>query len=328
MRIAVGVDIGGTNIKTIVVTEEGRLLAHRSYPTHHKGDSLSFKDQIIGILKEVLSEEQLRNISSGASGVDDIAGVGFGVAGLVDSRAGIVIESPNIPEINGLNIRKVVREVFQIPVAVNNDVNTCAYGEKWCGAGSELDTFIVIALGTGLGGGFIYRGALFEGAFEIGHMVIEPKGLFCTCGRSGCLESYASGRAIVERATTALEKGTESMLSKCCDGNFYKITPEDIYKAALDGDNLSRELFRPLGHYLGLGIANLVNLLSPEAVIIGGGLVGAWDLFIEELEKEVSKRSFKPLSSKVKIMKALLNKECGAVGAAGLAFQAAEISPQ
>jgi glucokinase len=326
MKIAVGVDIGGTNIKTVVVSGEGKILSSLSHPTPGKEDKVALKDLMVGVLKEIINEDYLNKISSSEAGINDIAGIGFGIAGLIDSKEGVVIESPNIPNINGLNIKKIFEKEFPFPVVVNNDANICAYGEKWGGTGKDFDNFIVLTLGTGLGGGFIYRGELYEGAFEIGHMVIEPNGLFCTCGSSGCLESYASGRAIVERATTAMEKGTESILTKCCDGNFYKITPEDIYKAALDGDNLSRELFRPLGHYLGIGIANLINLLSPEAVIIGGGLVGAWDLFIEELEKEVSKRAFKPLNARVKILKTVLNKECGSVGAAGLAFNAAKLS--
>jgi glucokinase len=326
MKLAVGVDIGGTNIKTVIVSEECKILSSLSHPTPAKEDKVVFKDLMSGVLKEIINEEYLKEISSSESGMDDLVGIGFGIAGLIDSKEGVVIDSPNIPNINGLNIKESFEKEFPFPVVVNNDVNTCAYGEKWCGTGKDFDNFIVLTLGTGLGGGFIYKGELYEGAFEVGHMVIEPNGLFCTCGSSGCLESYASGRAIVDRATTAMEKGTESILSKCCDGNFYKITPEDIYKAALDGDNLSRELFRPLGHFLGIGIANLINLLSPEAVIIGGGLVGAWDLFIEELNKEVSKRAFKPLYARVKILKTVLNKECGSIGAAGLAFNAAKHS--
>lgn len=326
MKVAIGIDIGGTNIKAVVVSEEGTLLSNQTVATPRKEDTVSVQDHLISILKDMITDTFLKKVSSGTAGVDDIAGIGFGIAGLIDSKNGVVIESPNIPDINSFRIKDHIAAEFSLPVVVHNDANACAYGEKWVGTGKEYDSFIVITLGTGLGGGFIYNGELFEGAFEIGHMIIEPNGLFCTCGRSGCLESYASGRAIVDRATTALEKGTESIMAQCCDGNFYKITPQDVYRTALDGDNLSRELFRPLGQYLGLGIANLINLLSPEAVIIGGGLVGAWDLFIDELNKEVSRRTFKPLSARVKILKTALKKECGSVGAAGLALHAAKKS--
>jgi glucokinase len=328
MKLAIGLDIGGTNIKAVVASEEGTVLSNRTYPTPGKEDKITVRALISTILKDTLNEDYIKEISSGQAGTADIFGVGFGIAGLIDSRKGIVIESPNIPQINGLEIGKEIAAEFSLPVAVNNDANACAFGEKWAGTGKDFDNFIVLTLGTGLGGGFIYRGELFEGALEIGHILVEPNGLFCTCGSSGCLESYASGRAIVDRATSALENGTESLLAQCCGGNFYKITPEDVYRSALDGDNLSRELFRPLGHYLGIGIANLINLLSPEAVIIGGGLVGAWDLFIDELKKQVSRRAFKSLSSNVQILQTALKKECGSVGAAGLAFVAAKKSAQ
>ena len=152
-------------------------------------------------------------------------------------------------------------------------------------------------------------------------MVVEPEGRFCTCGSFGCLESYASGRAVVDRVISSLEKGAKSILKDYSDGNFYKITPEEVYKAALEGDSLSREVFREVGKYLGVGTANLVNIFSPEAIIIGGGLIGAWDLFIEELKKEFLKRALKPLSNNVQILQATLKKESGSVGAAGLIFK-------
>jgi glucokinase len=149
-------------------------------------------------------------------------------------------------------------------------------------------------------------------------MTIVPSGRYCTCGSYGCLESYASGRAIVDRVVSSLEKGAESLLSQCCDGNFYKITPEIVYQTAMDGDSLSREVFREAGHFLGIGIANLINLLNLEAVIIGGGLIGAWDLFIEDIKKEIAKRAFKPLSANIEIIKSSLSHDAGSIGAAGL----------
>jgi glucokinase len=205
-----------------------------------------------------------------------------------------------------------------MPVILENDANTYAFGEKWVGAGKDYDNFVVITLGTGLGGGLIYHGTLYEGPVEIGHMTIVPSGRYCTCGSYGCLESYSSGRAIVDRAVSSLEKGADSLLSECCDGNYYKITPEIVYQIAMEGDSLSREVFREAGHFLGIGIANLINLLNLDAVIIGGGLIGAWDLFIEDIKKEIAKRAFKSLSANVKLIKSSLSHDAGAIGAAGL----------
>jgi glucokinase len=312
MRSAIGVDIGGTNIKIVHISEHGDILESIIDPTPaaHEGSSETIKNILIEIFKKIFKKNT------------NVIGIGFGIAGLIDRKNGIVIKSPNIPVINGFTVKKIFEKEFSLPVVVENDANAYAYGEKWIGTGKNLDNFAVLTLGTGLGGGIIYKGELFEGAVEIGHMVIDPdpSGRFCTCGSFGCLESYASGRAIIERAISSLEKGVESILKKCCDGNFYKITPELVYKTALEGDNLSREVFREIGRYLGVGIANLVNIFSPQAVILGGGLIAAWDLFIEEVKKEFSKRVLKPLSTDVDILKTTLKEDSGSIGAAGLIF--------
>jgi glucokinase len=265
-------------------------------------------DLLIKSLKEFL----------GTEATSGIVGIGMGVAGLIDRKNGKVIDSPNITSINNLPIRDRLEKEFSMPVILENDANTYAYGEKWVGSGKDYENFVVITLGTGLGGGLIYNGELYEGPAEIGHMTIVPSGRYCTCGSYGCLESYASGRAIVDRVVSSLEKGAESLLSQCCDGNFYKITPEIVYQTAMDGDSLSREVFREAGHFLGIGIANLINLLNLEAVIIGGGLIGAWDLFIEDIKKEIAKRAFKPLSANIEIIKSSLSHDAGSIGAAGL----------
>jgi glucokinase len=319
MRIAVGLDIGGTNIKAVIVSEDGKKVFGNKYPTPSvsEDDDLSIEEKLIGVLRGFLEESRQQGID-----ISDITAIGLGVAGIIDTKKGVVIESPNISAIDGMPIRDVFQGAFSMPVVLDNDANAYAYGERWNGAGREIDNFIVITLGTGLGGGLIYKGEIYMGALEIGHMVVEPNGRFCPCGSWGCLESYASGRAVVDRATSSLEKGTHSMLAECCGGNFYKLTPADVYKMALEGDSLSREVFKEAGQYLGIGVANLINLLSPDAVIIGGGLVGAWDLFIEELKKEVSKRAFKHLSAGTRILKSGLQDDGGAIGAAGLALRA------
>jgi glucokinase len=310
MRVAIGIDIGGTNTKFVLVSEDGKVLRNKQIPTPavSAGDTEKMDDLLIKSLKEFL----------GTEATSGIVGIGMGVAGLIDRKNGKVIDSPNITSINNLPIRDRLEKEFSMPVILENDANTYAYGEKWVGSGKDYENFVVITLGTGLGGGLIYNGELYEGPAEIGHMTIVPSGRYCTCGSYGCLESYASGRAIVDRVVSSLEKGAESLLSQCCDGNFYKITPEIVYQTAMDGDSLSREVFREAGHFLGIGIANLINLLNLEAVIIGGGLIGAWDLFIEDIKKEIAKRAFKPLSANIEIIKSSLSHDAGSIGAAGL----------
>lgn len=309
MKTAVGVDIGGTNIKLVRVSDTGEILERLVEPTPSGPSSSSENLQkvLIKAIKKIVNNE--------------VVGIGFGIAGLINREDGVVIQSPNIPGINGFPVKRVFEKEFSLPVAVENDANSYAYGEKWIGAGKDLKNFAVLTLGTGLGGGIIYKGELFEGHVEIGHIIIEPQGRFCTCGSYGCLESYASGRAIVDRTISSLERGTTSLLTACCEGNFYKVTPEIIYKTALEGDNLCREVFRETGRYLGMGIVNLVNLFHLEAVIIGGGLIGAWDLFVKEVKDEFVKRALKPLTTDVKILKTTLGEDGGSIGAAGLVFQ-------
>ncbi len=321
MKLAIGIDIGGTNTKFVLASEDGKVLSSRKRPTPSvsAGDKEKMEDMLVKNLKDFLSEDPAaRLIASEAGG--NIAGIGIGIAGLIDRENGRVIQSPNISAVSNIPVKGIFEREFSVPVVLENDANIYAYGEKWVGAGKDFDNFVVLTLGTGLGGGLIYKGELYEGPVEIGHMAIVPSGRYCPCGSYGCLESYASGRAITDRAVSSLEKGTESLLSQCCEGNFYKINPEVIYAMALEGDSLSREVFREAGHFLGIGIANLINMLGPEAVIIGGGLVGAWDMFIDELKKEVSKRAFKALSANVKILKSALTKDAGSIGAAGLLF--------
>ena len=320
MKISAGIDIGGTNTKIVLASEHGKALISRQMPTPTVPDKSSEKLDALLIrnMKDFLDDSSTKKALSEASDSNAIEGIGIGVAGLIDRQNGTVLQSPNIPALDGLRLREKFEAAFSLPVVLENDANIYAYGEKWIGAGKEFDNFVMLTLGTGLGGGLIYKGDLYEGPVEIGHMTIVPSGRHCTCGSYGCLESYASGRAIVDNAISSLEKGTESKLAKCCEGNFYKITPQTVYEMALDGDTFSREVFREAGQFLGIGIANLINIFSLEAVIIGGGLIGAWELLIDEVTKQVSKRAFKALSAKVRIIKSSLAKDAGSIGAAGL----------
>lgn len=306
-------------MKFVLVSEDGKVLRSEQIPTPTVSidDKEKIDDFLVKNLREFLNTGE----------TSEIAGIGMGVAGLIDRKNGKVIESPNITAINGLLIREKLKKEFSMPVILENDANTYAYGEKWVGTGKDYDNFFVLTLGTGLGGGLIYNGELYEGPAEIGHMTIVPSGRYCTCGSYGCLESYASGRAIVERVISSLEKGAESLLSQCCDGNFYKITPEIVYQTAMEGDSLSREVFREAGQFLGIGIANLINLLNLEAIIIGGGLIGAWDMLIEGIKKEIAKRAFKPLSANVAIIKSSLTQDAGSIGAAGLLLKKTSGNP-
>lgn len=301
-RYAIGIDLGGTNLRVALVSRAG---------------------EIIKKIKEPASEEILNSFFKIADNLfsDEIAGIGLGVAGLVDSVGGRVLISPNLPAVEGINLVEEIRERFRVPVFIENDANAAAFGERWIGAGKEFSNFVLVTLGTGIGGGIIKNGRLLDVAAEIGHMTIDADGERCPCGNSGCLESYASARAILSKAVSSLEGGKEGMLKECCGESFYKLTVEDIWKTALDGDNLSREVLKNAGRYLGIGIANIINMMSPEAIILAGGLTGAWDIYVQEAIKEASRRVFRELFDTVKIIPSMLGDDAGVIGSAGLVFE-------
>ena len=301
IKYAIGIDIGGTNMRAGLVSREGAVIKRIKQPT---------SEEVINSLLAAIE-----NLFS-----DDVGGVGLGVAGVVDRKKKRVMVSPNLHIIETMDLVGEIEKKFKAPVFIENDANAAALGELWAGAGRGFSDFVLFTLGTGVGGGIVYDGKLLNVSAEIGHMTINTDGEKCHCGNSGCLESYASVRAILSRAVTSLESGRESLLREYCGGNFYRLTTEDIYKAALDGDNLARELLKNAGRHLGIGIASLINLMSPQAIILSGGLTGAWDIYVQEAIKEASRRAFKELSDRVNIIPSLLKDDAGIVGAAGLVF--------
>ena len=300
-RDAIGIDLGGTNLRVALVSEDGVIVRKIKKPS-----SEQVVDSVLNAIEEIRHPE--------------IVGIGLGVAGLIDRKRGRVFTSPNLRGIEGIDLVREIQDRFHVPVVIENDANVAALGEKTAGAGQGFDNFVLLTLGTGIGGGIIYKGKLLYLPSEIGHMSINADAEKCPCGNNGCLENFASARAMIGRAITMLEKETESLLKGCCKGSIYKITPEDIYKAALEGDTLSREILRDAGRFLGVGLANIINIMGPEAIILTGGLIGAWNIYIQEAIKEASRRAFKELFETVKIIPSSLGDDAGIVGAASLAF--------
>ena len=304
-KYAIGIDLGGTNLRVALVSRGGEVLRKIKGPT-----SKELLDSLLKSAHDLFS--------------DDVAGIGLGVAGIIDREKGRVLISPNLHAVEKIDLVSEIKAEFGVPVFIENDANSAALGEKWTGAGKDFSNFVLFTIGTGIGGGIIYDKKLLGVSAEIGHMSISADGDKCHCGNYGCLETYASARAIASKAISILEEGRESLLKEYCGGNFYKLTTEDIYKAALDGDSLARELLKDAGRYLGIGIANIINLMSPEAIILTGGLTGAWDIYVQEAMKEASRRTFKELYDTVKVVPSTLMDDAGIVGSAGLVFRGGE----
>lgn len=310
-KYAIGVDIGGTNIKIALVDSNGDILEKDKKPTGHEP-----VDVLFGLLDKFYLPYSA-----------EVVGIAIGAAGIIERAEGIILYSPNIPKLTSLRLKELIQDRYKTCVILENDANAAAYGEKFIGSGKSYKSFVILTLGTGIGGGVVIDNELLPVATEIGHMTINSDGNPCPCGNTGCLESYASATAIVSSAISQIEKGAESNLKALYNGNFYKITSEDIYKAALEGDSLSRMVLKEAGKNLGVGIANVINIFSPDAVILTGGLSGASSIYIDSAISEASKRAIKELYKRTNIVISKADDNAGVVGAALLAFEGCKVLP-
>jgi len=303
-KTAIGIDIGGTNLRTACVSETGTILRRIQKPS--EGDILQ---TTVSSIEEILEP--------------GTTAIGIAAAGLLDRKSGVISTSPNLPSVEGIDFITMLGERFSLPVRMENDANLAAYGEKHADSGRDLSSFILLTLGTGIGGGIVQNDSLLNISAEIGHMVVEPDGLQCTCGNHGCLEEYAAKKAMINMAVSALEQGEESLLKKCCEGNIYRISPLSIYEGAMEGDRLAREILKRAGKYLGIAFSNLANIFSPEAFILTGGLTNAWDIYIEEAIREAEKRAMKGLFKPEMVIRSSIREDAGLIGAALYALHTA-----
>jgi glucokinase len=227
-------------------------------------------------------------------------------------------------------LRDRIREATGLHTTLDNDANCATLGEAWTGAAKGAKNVIGVTIGTGIGGGIIIEGRLYHGssdvAGEIGHMTIDSTGRRCGCGNYGCLEAYASGTAIAERAREALASETEGVLLSMCDRNLARVTAQMVYKAATDGDPVAIDVVRETARFLGAGIGALLNVLNPEVVVLAGGVVNAGEALFAPLKAEVRRRAFAPAVDRCRIVPGLLGGSAGVVGAVA-AFQAQTGSP-
>jgi glucokinase len=241
------------------------------------------------------------------------------VPGPVDSKRGIVLQAPNLPSLINFALKAELETRLGWPVVLENDANAAAVGEMWLGAARGCQDVVSVTLGTGVGGGVIIDGKLWRGAHgsagEIGHTAVDPfSGLKCKCGNTGCLELFASATAIVRMTRENLALFPESQLTSD------DLTAEHVYEAGRNGDALALGVFKRMGMYLGVGLANLINMIDPEIIVIAGGAVNGWDLFANEMYREVKERAFRAKGQQVKIAKAECGDNAGLLGATRLAL--------
>ncbi|HEU5049913.1 MAG TPA: ROK family protein [Gemmatimonadales bacterium] len=295
-----GIDIGGTSFSIGSVSGDGsRVAVLRNAPTTPDGGADEVLGRIIALAREVMSATVAAE--PGATFV----GVGAGAPGPLDTRTGVVLLTPNLGWVD-YPLAARLEAGLGLPVVIDNDANCAVLGEWWCGAARGTRHAIGFTIGTGIGGGIIIDGRLHHGASdcagEIGHTTIDSNGRRCACGNYGCLEAYASGPAIARRATEAIESGAESRMPALVDGDLSLITAQLVYEAAGAGDELAREVVHDTAHFLGAGVANLVNIFNPEVVVVCGGVRRAGDLLFAPLRREVARRAFKPAVAAVRIL--------------------------
>lgn len=312
----VGVDLGGTNVVVGAMSADGKHhYAMRSIPTSPELGAESVAERIVGSIEGVI----LDTIAETDASRRDVIGVGIGAPGPLDRDKGIVIVAPNLGWKN-FPLRDRISEKLHLPATLDNDANCATVGEWWQGAAMGGRNVIGMTIGTGIGGGLIIDGALFHGASdvagEIGHTTIDLNGRHCKCGNYGCLEAYASGPAIAVRAREVLvREETASLLPSMVGGKLDAITAETVYKAAQQGDAVASEIVRDTARYLGVGIANLLNILNADVVVVAGGVTQAGDALFIPLQAEVRRRAFRPAVDATRIVPGALPGTAGVVGA-------------
>jgi len=313
-KIVIGVDVGGTNLRAALINESGKIMSRKSRPSEAKKGIDFVTENLINLIDETKKEKK-------------IYGIGIGIPGIIDSSNGVLTQAPNISNVKNYPVRDILlkRLGSDIPVILENDANCAAVGEWWIGAGKDVNSLIMLTLGTGLGGGIILRGKLWSGVNgmggEIGHMTIDPDGPKCNCGNYGCLESFASAEAIRRMVKEELnDKNFKTILRDEIKHSSIHDIPEIVGKAAKKGDRFSIGIWKTVGMGLGIAIANLTNVLNVEMIIIGGGLSNSWDLFIKFTTKEAKKRGLRAPMENVEINKCELGDDAGLLGAAYLAL--------
>jgi glucokinase len=317
-----GVDLGGTNIKSALVDDLGRVVVFRSEPTLAAQGP---EDTAARMGKAVHSLASEAGIATA-----DIAHVGLGSPGPLDIPAGRIVHSGNLPGWDDFPLRDRVAAHCGRPVAFANDANAAAYGEFWVGAGREHDSIVMLTLGTGVGGGIIIGDTNVEGAHshgsECGHIIVDPaaSARVCPCGQPGHLEAYASATSLVKMAREAIAAGATGSLAAAVAGGA-ELTPILVGTHAEAGDTVAGDLLMEVARWLGIGIVTLMNTIDPEAVIIGGAMTFGGDRaavgrrFLERIRAEVRQRGFPTLVAATGIRYAALGGDAGAIGAAGLA---------
>jgi len=298
---SIGLDLGGTNLRAAAVSDEGRMLEKVSGRTQY----WEGREAIIYDMVEAIETLRARH------GVAHLKGIGIGVPGFISLKEGIIRNCNNIASLENFPIREEIGRRLGTRIILENDANAAALGEKWIGAGRQVDDLVMLTLGTGLGGGIISGGRVLRGghgmAGELGHITVVPYGNACGCGNQGCVEKYASATSVTAQARM-LGLGDESL------------TARDLYEMAKGGNEKAQAIFNAMGESLGILLAMLINAFDFPLYLIAGGMIAGWDAFAPAMIAEAKRRSFTFRTEDTRVAMAQLGNEAGLYGAAYLPF--------
>lgn len=312
--IAIGIDIGGTSIKGAAVDSNGRVYEKFTMPFIKGEPGEVTIRKLAEIVKEYIYAQSLEK---------KIVGIGIGSPGTLDIKNGIVDYANNLGW-NELHVADIMHEILPYPIRLTNDANAASLGEAKFGAGKAYETIIMLTLGTGVGGGIIINGKLFEGnegkGGELGHTVIVADGEPCTCGRNGCLEAYASATALIRETKKAMKLNKRSLMWKICP-DIDMVGGKVSFEAAKNGDEAAIKVIDNYVKYLGEGILNFCNIFRPNVIVLSGGVANAGPFLFDKLNEYIKERNYGYKSTpEVKVVPAELGYDSGKIGAAALFF--------
>jgi glucokinase len=318
-QYAVGVDLGGTNVRTALVSRQGRIRCAEARRSDLSRGPAALMDEMAELVQRVIEQ--------GAAAPDGVVGIGVGSPGPLSPSRGLVFKAANLPGWKNVELRRGITERTGRPTIIDNDANLAAYGEFWAGAGKGADNIVMLTLGTGIGAGVVINGELlhghFENAAELGHTIVVPNGRVCSCGQRGCLEQYASASSVARRVVEGIKNGESSILAGMVARN-EPFGSRKVVEAAQDGDALASRIWDEACYFLAIACANIQHAFNPQRIVLSGGMSKAGSFLTELVQKHFELLSWNLHDDFPEIAVAELGDDAGVIGAAGWAWKAAD----
>ena len=304
----IGIDLGGTKIYTALANDNGEIIKEVVIKTEANKGHEQIVDKIKDSIKEVSKGYELSSVKA----------IGLGTPGPLDIKRGIIIEPSNLPFVNYPIVNELYKE-FKIDTYIDNDANVATLAEYMFGYGKGIENMVYVTASTGIGGGAILNGKIYRGstsnALEVGHTTINTSGRRCGCGNIGCVEAMSSGTAIMKSAQDAVKSRVETTLK-----NYDEVTSKEVFIEASKGDEVSKDILENALSYLGIAVANYANILDPDVIVIGGGIVNGGDIVFNIINREMKKRCLGTILNHCKVIPSNLEGKSGVLGAIALAI--------